>query len=300
MESLNGPPPHISSRTWLPESMRAELEGRSVRSAPASGSATMPRSLMIANGNSPLRWVVPRNFRICIVRRAASSSRMLRSTMTSSATNSSTPQRDTSPYSSRRSTVMTAVTPSSRRPCESRRSSRRTRAASGNSLNTAPSESSATRLAPIAVTARSIRDIRAPRSQAPASVTSCRGSGEASTNRHLPCASQAAMSHPSEMRLRRMSTGGSSKVMNTPGSSNCWMPQARYCEENSVFADPAVPLTSVVRPSGRPPWAIRSKPAMPVGTFSTGVTAMRGPRRRRPDAPSRRRVSGWVAAGRER
>jgi hypothetical protein len=122
-----------------------------------------------------------------------------------------------------------------------------------------------------------MRAMSAPKSHDPLSDTSCSGSGEASTNRHLPASSHAAMSQPSEMRLRRRSVGVSSNVMNTPASSYSRIPPARYCEQNSVLADPAEPATSVVRASGRPPWAMASKPGIPVGTLLTGAIVMREP-----------------------
>ena len=83
----------------------------------------------------------------------------------------------------------------------------------------------------------------------------------------LSCSTISCKFQPKLAALRRMSRGDSSKVTKMPGSSNCLMPLWRKCSENTVLPVPDVPLISVLRPIGRPPWHTSSKPSIPVGSF---------------------------------
>src|ERR1035437_8968529 len=59
-----------------------------------------------------------------------------------------------------------------------------------------------------------------------------------------------------------------------PGSLQSFAPCARNCSASMVLPEPGPPTSSVVRPRGKPPPVISSKPAMPVGalvgTFTRG------------------------------
>ena len=123
------PPLHISSSSVRPEWMRSSALG-ALRAVFSRVITTMPECGTIVKGNSPVRWSTPRIFSTSMVRRRVSSSSALRSTITLSQTNSSTPWRPIWPYSSARSLVTTAVTPSSRSSSVTRISSRRTTLAS--------------------------------------------------------------------------------------------------------------------------------------------------------------------------
>ena len=90
-----------------------------------SGKMLIPWLVMV-KGYSPFMWVVPRSFRISIVRRRRSPSSTLRTIATLSDTNSSTPNRATGPYSRSRSVVMMVVTPTCFRRATNRKISRRT------------------------------------------------------------------------------------------------------------------------------------------------------------------------------
>ena len=46
--------------------------------------------------------------------------------------------------------------------------------------------------------------------------------------------------------------------------------------ENTVLPVPEVPLISVDRPIGRPPWQMSSKPSMLVGSFCTCISGVAG------------------------
>ena len=124
------------------------------------------------------------------------------------------------------------------------------------------------RWAPIFETAYSIRARRAPRSYSPEITWSSPTEGEASTKAHFPSSSHVATSQPKEITFFRISSGGSSKVINTPGSSFLMIPSERNWTANTVLALPDVPAMRVVRPFGSPPSLIRSKPSMPVSIFS--------------------------------
>ena len=158
-ESRNMPPLHISSSSANPDVIRSVVEP-AVRSVPARVMTTMPCPGRMVKGNSPVRWSIPRIFSTSMVRRRDSSCSTFRRTRTLSQTNSSTPKRAISPYSWIRSLVRTAVTPKARRPSATRASSRRTPWGSVKRVNTAPTESMATRLAPVVLTACSIRASR--------------------------------------------------------------------------------------------------------------------------------------------
>ena len=60
-----------------------------------------------------------------------------------------------------------------------------------------------------------------------------------------------------------------------PGSPNCCTPRTRNSIPNSVLPEPAPPVTSVVRPFGRPPKVISSNPAIPVGDFASARDPLR-------------------------
>jgi hypothetical protein len=77
------------------------------------------------------------------------------------------------------------------------------------------------------------------------------------------------MSQPKPFMLRRMSSGVSSNMMNTPGWSAAVMPAARTCAAKTVLTLPEVPVSSVDRPAGRPPLAIRSKPSISVRSLGS-------------------------------
>jgi hypothetical protein len=171
------------------------------------------------------------------------------------------------PKSSVRSAVRMEVTPSFLRAVVMRSISLRTIFDWAIWVNTAPSESMTRRSAPTRLTAFSMRASSAPRSYSPPMTVSSVSCGETSTKAHLPAASQASMSQPKPLMLRRMSTGGSSNVTNTPDWPNCSMPDARNWQPNTVLALPAVPDRSDVRCRGRPPLVMLSKPGMPVSSL---------------------------------
>ena len=227
IESLNSPPPHMSSSCSLPDVTRVSDE-RDASSMLNSGITRMPAPGSTVKGYSPLRSLVPRSLSTSTVRRRFSSSSKLRKMTTLSATNSSTPRRATGPESSGRSTVMTTVTPSPRSSPDSQRSCCRLALLSPNCAITVPSESIETRVAPIDSTACRTRATSAAKSKSPRTTCSGPTAGAASTTRQLPAASQAATSQPSDIRLARRSSAGSSNVTNTPGSPRR-MPSARNC-----------------------------------------------------------------------
>ena len=130
----------------------------------ASGMATTPCPGTIVNGHSPFRCSVPRNLRTSRVRRRTSWSSTLRRMITLSDTNSSTPNRETAPYSSSRSAVIIVVTPSPLSDRVSLSSSLRTVTSSGSCEKMLPIASRTSRRAPTRRTACSIRAISAPRS----------------------------------------------------------------------------------------------------------------------------------------
>ena len=150
-----------------------------------------------------------------------------------------------------------------------RNRSPRTVATSPTWVNTAPKESIDKRDAPIERMAYSIRAISAPRSYSPVTTGFSPGGGDASTNAHFFSASHSSMFQPKLRICLRRALGDSSKVTKTPASPVSRMPLARNWLANTVFALPAVPATNVVAHLGNPPSAIRSKPAIPVASFST-------------------------------
>ena len=107
MESLKKPPPQSLSRFSTPEETRT-LDERWVRRIAPKGKILIPSFVMV-KGYSPFMWVVPRSFKISTVRRRRSPSKTLRTMITLSETNSSTPKRAIPPYSSIRSQVMIEV-----------------------------------------------------------------------------------------------------------------------------------------------------------------------------------------------
>src|ERR1035437_9610557 len=68
------------------------------------------------------------------------------------------------------------------------------------------------------------------------------------------------------------SDAGLAPVM--PGSLHSCAPCTRNCSASRVLPEPGPPTSSVVRPRGKPPPVISSKPVMPVGalvgTFTSG------------------------------
>ena len=96
MADDQNPPPHIASRSALPDEIRTSDDFWRSWIA-ESGITTRPLPGMIVNGTSPFWWSVPRNFRISTVRRRFSPSSTLRRIITLSAMNSSTPNRATGP-----------------------------------------------------------------------------------------------------------------------------------------------------------------------------------------------------------
>ena len=54
-------------------------------------------------------------------------------------------------------------------------------------------------------------------------------------------------------------------------SSKLQIPWCKYCREKTVLPVPEVPLTSVLRDTGKPPLQTSSKPSMPVGNFWTCI-----------------------------
>src|SRR3954451_17654980 len=162
-------------------------------------------------------------------------------------------------------------------PSDSRREpswNRPSRAGPGcsNCAISAPTESIATRLAPISATALRTRRISEERSNRPAMTTGSSKRGDALTKRHSPLASHSSMRTPSDRRLRRVCSGRSSKVTNTTGSPRR-TPSARNCAANTVLPAPAVAGTSVMRVARRPPWVISSIPPMPDGTRGTSSSS---------------------------
>jgi len=66
--------------------------------------------------------------------------------------------------------------------------------------------------------------------------------------------------NPIDSTFCASSSALSSNETNTPGSSYCCAPRTRNSIANIVFPHPALPQTSVVRPLGRPPPVISSRP----------------------------------------
>ena len=124
IESLKKPPPHILSKVFTPEETRT-FDERCVKRIAPNGKILTPLLVMV-NGYSPFMCVVPRNFRISIVRRRRSPSNTFLTITTLSETNSSTPKDATGPYSSPRSVVIMVVTLSSLSLATRRKISRRT------------------------------------------------------------------------------------------------------------------------------------------------------------------------------
>ena len=80
---------------------------------------------------------------------------------------------------------------------------------------------------------------------------------------------RAFKSKPSEATLRVISSGVSSKASSTPGSPYSSTPLTRNSIPSIVLPQPGPPHTIVVRPRGKPPPLISSRPRMPVGAFSS-------------------------------
>src|SRR6202049_1164709 len=76
-------------------------------------------------------------------------------------------------------------------------------------------------------------------------------------------------SNPNEAAFWVKSGLVSSTDMNTPGSPYCVAPRTRNSSPNSVFPEPAPPLTRVGRPVGNPPPVISSNPWIPVDDFGS-------------------------------
>ena len=77
------------------------------------------------------------------------------------------------------------------------------------------------------------------------------------------------MFQPKPLKFRVMSSGDSSNVTKTPFSPACRIPDARNWTAKTVLALPEVPESSVTRPCGSPPLAIRSNPAISVRILGT-------------------------------
>ena len=294
-ESRCSPPPHIASSSGLPSVSRSD--GACLLSSTADrGMMFTPVRGSIVNGYSPLWCGQPLSLRISIVRRRFSPWSGLRSTITLSATKSSTSKRATGPYSSLRSSVSSVVTPISRNAAITRRSSRRTIVGSVMSGSSAPSASTATRLALTFRTALSIRAISPSKSKSPIVMTSSVAACEPSTTASRPSRPSAWRSQPNPATFAAMSWGVSSNVASTPGCPNCLTPSMRNCTAKTVLPLPAVPTTTVVRRSDRPPMDRSSKPAIPTGTRvspapGVGVVVMPACPRRRSSARCRARGS---------
>src|ERR1022692_1207933 len=109
---------------------------------------------------------------------------------------------------------------------------------------------------------------RPSRSYSPVSPNSLRVMDTWSTNSFFSAPSRSR-SNPSEATFLVRSGIDSSNDMNTPGSPNWVAPRTRNSSPNSVFPEPAPPLTRVGRPRGNPPPVISSKPWMPVDAFGS-------------------------------
>src|SRR6266542_1586384 len=157
---------------------------------------------------------------------------------------------------------MTAVTLRSLSQRNRRRSSERRMASLEKPLKSASMVSRTTRLAPMESMAWPRRTKRPSRSYSPLSSISPRSIlTKSMTSSFLRCS--ASRSKPREATLLASSASVSSKARQTPGSP-CWTaPLTRNSMAKRVLPQPAPPQTSAVRPRGRPPPVIWSKPSMP-------------------------------------
>ncbi len=185
--------------------------------------------------------------------------------MTQSLTNSSRPcrviwlSRDCSP-------VMIAVTPLSLSQRKSRRSSARRMPSFGRLEKSDSTVSRATRLAPIRSIMEPRRTNNPSRSYSPVSSISLRSMWTWSTASFRRRMSDGT-SKPRLATFAAISASVSSKLMKTPGSPKSLAPRTMNSMARSVLPHPALPQTSVGRPSGRPPSVISSSPRMPVRHF---------------------------------
>jgi hypothetical protein len=85
--------------------------------------------------------------------------------------------------------------------------------------------------------------------------------------KHLLLTQQVGEPQPKLSALVSMRWEVSSKATKMPGSLQSRAPWARNCKAMMVLPEPGPPTSKVVRPRGRPPPVISSKPAIPVGTL---------------------------------
>ena len=90
--------------------------------------------------------------------------------------------------------------------------------------------------------------------------------------KQLSCAATPASFQPKLSALATMRFELSSKATKMPGSLHSRAPCTRNCSASTVLPEPGPPTSSVVRPRGKPPPVISSKPAMPVGALVGAFT----------------------------